>query len=314
MDNPLSHIEIYTDGGCDPNPGPGGWAAILVDTKTAREKEISGSELQTTNNRMELTAAIQALKALKHRCQIDFYTDSQYVQKGITQWIEKWIAKNWERKSSPIENVDLWQELHQLCQQHEIQWHWVKGHAGHNYNERADRLASAAIPRVESTADPQAVQIYLRLSDEKVHRASPRGWAAAVVRDGDEQILSGGHPDISPNHFGLFAVLEVLNQVKDERPLQVFLTHKFVYDGVIGWVTNWREGGWVKPEKFKPEWKKLDQINRQRKITWMFMRDPKPEVYHRLETAVANARDKAPKLPMPPELREDTGTRPLFGG
>jgi ribonuclease HI len=316
MQSDLPHIEIYTDGGCDPNPGPGGWAVILVDLKTGKEKEISGSESQTTNNRMELTAAIEALRTLKNRCHIDFHTDSQYVKKGITEWIEGWIARNWQRKKSPIENVDLWQELHRLCQQHEITWHWVKGHAGHDYNERADRLASAAIPRAVQQIDPSAIQIYLRLSDEDVRRSSPRGWAACIVREGDEEVLSGGHRDISPNHFGLFAVLEVLRQLQDERPIQFFLTNKFVYDGIMGWVAGWRDGGWVKPEKFKAEWKTLDKFDRQRKITWVYMRDPKPDEYNRLEEITSQARAKASHLPMPPELKaefdEDAGTLPML--
>lgn len=316
MQSDLPHIKIYTDGGCDPNPGPGGWAVILVDWKTGKEKEISGSESQTTNNRMELTAAIEALRTLKNRCRIDFHTDSQYVKKGITEWIEGWIARNWQRKKSPIENVDLWQELHRLCQQHEITWHWVKGHAGHDYNERADRLASAAIPRVVQQIDPSAIQIYLRLSDEDVRRSSPRGWAACIVREGNEEVLSGGHPDISPNHFGLFAVLEVLRQIQDERPIQFFLTNKFVYDGIVSWVAGWRDGGWVKPEKFKEEWKTLDKFDRQRKITWVYMRGPKPDEYNRLGEITTQARAKAPHLPMPPELKaefdEEAGTLSMF--
>ena len=136
-------VEIYTDGACSGNPGPGGWGAILRAGK--HEKELSGGEENTTNNRMELTAAIKALEALNRRSTIDLYTDSSYVQQGITQWIHGWKAKNWPER---IKNKDLWQELDELTKKHVVTFHWLKGHAGHPDNERADRLAVNAIPRV----------------------------------------------------------------------------------------------------------------------------------------------------------------------
>ncbi len=140
------HVEIYTDGGCDPNPGPGGWGAVLIHPQ--KTLELSGGNPKTTNNKMELTAAIEALRALKQPCVIDFYTDSQYLQKGITEWMPGWKRKGWRKADGkPVLNVDLWQTLDELCSQHDIRWHWVRGHAGNSHNERADELASAAIPR-----------------------------------------------------------------------------------------------------------------------------------------------------------------------
>lgn len=138
-------VQIYTDGGCEPNPGVGGWAAILVHGK--REKELSGGEQDTTNNRMEMTAAIKGLEALKAACKVELYTDSQYVKKGITEWMPKWKRQGWKRGKDPVKNVDLWKELDALAQKHDIRWSWVKGHAGHHYNERCDELASEAILR-----------------------------------------------------------------------------------------------------------------------------------------------------------------------
>ncbi len=135
-------IDIYTDGACSGNPGPGGWGAIL--RYGAHEKELSGGEVETTNNRMELTAAIEALKALKKRSQVDLYTDSSYVQQGISQWIHGWKAKNWPAK---IKNQDLWKALDAEVDKHDVTFHWIKGHAGHPDNERADRLAVAAVPK-----------------------------------------------------------------------------------------------------------------------------------------------------------------------
>jgi ribonuclease HI len=138
-------VAIYTDGSCEPNPGTGGWAALL--RFGAREKIITGSAAETTNNRMELTAAIQALKALNRPCQVEFYTDSEYLRRGITEWMPSWRRRNWKRKDGALANADLWKELDQLIRKHEIHWHWVRGHAGHAENERVDLLARQAIRR-----------------------------------------------------------------------------------------------------------------------------------------------------------------------
>lgn len=138
------HVKIYTDGACRGNPGPGGWGALLRYGK--HEKILSGAEDHTTNNRMELTAAIQALAALREPCKIELYTDSQYVQKGITEWLHGWKKKDWKTASrQPVKNADLWQSLDNEVSRHEVSWHWVKGHSGHPENEMADTIANQAI-------------------------------------------------------------------------------------------------------------------------------------------------------------------------
>jgi ribonuclease HI len=139
----LPTVTIYTDGACDPNPGPGGWAALLLYKH--QEKTLSGSEPDTTNNRMELTAAIMALKALKKSSRVQFFTDSQYLRLGITEWMPNWRARNWRRKGGKLANADLWQALDKAIQRHEIEWHWVRAHAGDKYNQRVDYLARKAI-------------------------------------------------------------------------------------------------------------------------------------------------------------------------
>ena len=134
-------VEIWTDGGCKPNPGPGGWAAVL--TFRGVEREISGGEPATTNNRMELMAAIQALEALKRPCKVELHTDSQYVRKGITEWISGWKARGWRTADKkPVKNEDLWKRLDAARARHTVDWRWVKGHNGHELNERADGLAN----------------------------------------------------------------------------------------------------------------------------------------------------------------------------
>jgi ribonuclease HI len=141
----LPQVIIYTDGACDPNPGPGGWAALL--RYKGREKTLSGSEAHTTNNRMELTAAVMALKTLNAPCQIAIYTDSEYLKRGITEWLEGWRRRGWRRKEGPLANADLWQALDEALQPHQVEWHWVKGHANNRDNQRVDWLARAAIQR-----------------------------------------------------------------------------------------------------------------------------------------------------------------------
>lgn len=141
----MHKVTIYTDGGCYPNPGPGGWAAILIDALRGRQKQISGNASDTTNQRMELTAAIQALQALKAPCEIVIWTDSEYLIKGITEWVPGWIKRGWRTASKkPVKNRDLWEALHVEVQRHEINWKWVRGHSGHPYNEKVDELATLA--------------------------------------------------------------------------------------------------------------------------------------------------------------------------
>ena len=137
-------VEIYTDGACRGNPGPGGWGALLIYGDT--QKELYGGEDNTTNNRMELMAAIEALRVLKRRCELTLYTDSQYVRKGITEWIDNWKKRGWQTAAKkPVKNADLWQQLDTAVAQHSIDWVWVKGHSGNEGNEMADQLANRGI-------------------------------------------------------------------------------------------------------------------------------------------------------------------------
>jgi ribonuclease HI len=140
----MQDVQAFTDGACRGNPGPGGWGVIL--RAGTNEKELCGGELQTTNNRMELTAAIEALKALKKPCRVAIYTDSTYVRSGITEWVPVWRARGWRTADKkPVKNQDLWEALSELAARHEVAWHWVKGHSGHPENERADELANRGL-------------------------------------------------------------------------------------------------------------------------------------------------------------------------
>ncbi len=138
-------VEIYADGACKGNPGPGGWGVLM--RYGDREKSLYGGDPRTTNNRMELTAVIEALRTLKRSCRVELHTDSQYVQKGITEWLPVWKKRGWKTSSgAPVKNQDLWQELDAVCARHQVTWHWVRGHAGHPGNEEADRLANLGVP------------------------------------------------------------------------------------------------------------------------------------------------------------------------
>ena len=146
-------VSIYSDGACKGNPGPGGWGALLV--VGGRERELFGGEAHTTNNRMELLAVIRALEALTRHCEIDLYTDSQYVKNGIETWIHGWKRNGWKTADKkPVKNADLWHELDALAKQHTIRWHWVRGHNDHPGNERADALANRGVDAIRSAATP----------------------------------------------------------------------------------------------------------------------------------------------------------------
>ncbi len=141
-------IDIYTDGACRGNPGPGGWGALLI--MGAIEKELNGAESLTTNNRMELTAVIRALEALKRPVEARIYTDSEYVRRGITEWVHNWKQRGWRTADrKPVKNQDLWQQLDELVVRHQLEWHWVRGHSGIPGNERVDQLANAAIDAIQ---------------------------------------------------------------------------------------------------------------------------------------------------------------------
>lgn len=147
MEPTMKQVEIFTDGACKGNPGAGGWGVLL--RMGDREKELSGGEADTTNNRMELTAAIRGLAALTQPCRVDLYSDSKYVLDGMTKWVEGWKKRGWVNASKkPVRNADLWHELIDVAARHDVSWHWVRGHSGHPENERVDRLASDEAERI----------------------------------------------------------------------------------------------------------------------------------------------------------------------
>lgn len=265
-------VEIYTDGGADPNPGIGGWAALLLSG--GYEKVLTGHDPDTTNNRMELMAAIEALRALKRPCQVQLYTDSEYLRRGITEWIEQWAKKDWQHKpGKPVANADLWRTLWPLVQRHEINWHWVKGHAGNQYNERVDALARQA--RLEITPDAQisadVPRLYVRASCKG--NPGPGGWGVVLEQGAETEQASGSAGGTTNNRMELTAVIEGLLLLPSGSSVQVFTTSDYLYQGITNWIHGWRRRSWQKKDG-KPVanadlWQALDRLGQQYAIRWI---------------------------------------------
>lgn len=268
----MDHVTVYSDGGADPNPGIGGWAAILRTGK--HEKVLTGNAPHTTNNRMELTAAISALSALTRPCQITFYTDSEYVRLGITEWIEGWAEKGWQRDGGQdIANLDLWRRLWDLTKEHEIEWHWVRGHSGDPLNERVDRLARKArlaiTPGVEVAED--APRLYVRASCRG--NPGPGGWGVVLEKGDDTSQLSGSAPATTNNRMELRGAIEGLKQIPAGEKVTLFTSSDYLYQGATRWIHGWRRRDWQKKGGDSIAnadlWRELDGLMKMRSVNWI---------------------------------------------
>jgi ribonuclease HI len=273
MSASLPQVTIYTDGGADPNPGPGGWGVILLHNESGQVRELSGGEPHTTNNRMELLAAIHALEALKQPCEVCMYTDSEYLRRGITEWVQKWIRDGWMRgkkKNQPVENVDLWQRLLALTESHDVSWEWVKGHAGNAYNERADSLARREIARFYDAAAEAAdgVQIFLLVSV----RGATGYWGALIRSSDGEQIIFGQEQGTTSNRLDVQAAVEALRTAGEGLPIQVYSRSDYLRNGAKQWIKGWKKRGWTtqqgQPVKNQDLWMALDSLLVKGKVTW----------------------------------------------
>lgn len=269
------NVVIYTDGACDPNPGPGGWAAILRHGR--HEKVISGSDPQATNNRMELQAALSALRALKRPCHVTLHTDSEYLRRGISEWLPTWQERGWRTSDRrPVQNQDLWQALAAETEQHQVEWQWVRGHAGDPLNERVDRLARAAIPRPtrpeEKDAD-DAIKLFPRASCLGVQ--GPGGWAV-VVRQGEAVTsLSGSAAETTANAMELKAAIQGLRSLTQASRVQLYTVSQYVHQGITRWVAGWQARGWQtkagKPVRHKELWLALKEAAEKHQVEWQLL-------------------------------------------
>ncbi len=269
--NTLKPITIYTDGGCNPNPGPGGWAAILL-TSDQPPKELVGSEPETTNNQMELRAAIEALKALATPHQVEFHTDSQYLRRGITEWLPRWERQNWRTgQKTAVKNQALWQALAAQLGPHQITWRWTKGHAGDKWNERADELARSAIPRAGlPLADEEAVHIFAAAAYSG--KTNIGGWSVLLRYQSNEKTLSGRAHGTSGNRMHLQAAIEGLQTLKRPLPIHLYTMSGYLKDGATMWLQGWQNRGWQtkegKPVKNRDLWETLAALSQKYDIQW----------------------------------------------
>ncbi len=275
-------VTIYSDGGCRPNPGTGGWGAVLLFPDG--QKELSGGEKNSTNNRMELTAVITALDSLDQPYHVDLYTDSKYVKQGISEWMAGWIRKNWRTASGqPVQNQDLWERLDMATQRHEISWKWVKGHAGHVYNERVDELATAEIERLtgKTFARPTpevvpesnaAVKIYVGAVYSYDDKAG--GWGAVVVSENGTQELSAKEQNSTDNQLILSAAIKALNSIGNKTSVAVYTDSEYLQKGMSQWLSGWIKKGWKtasgQPVKNKELWERLHEAAQKHQVKWYF--------------------------------------------
>lgn len=271
-------LVIYTDGGASPNPGPGGWAAVIL-APGGEPRELSGGAPSTTNNRMELQAAISALAEVAEPSTVDLYTDSQYVRQGITSWMALWRARNWRRRDGgPVKNVDLWRRLEGLNRRHRVHWHWVKGHAGNEWNERVDALASAEIATrgggaaaeldSETEIPSGSARIFL-----KVRCVDGRGaWAAELETPEGLDQRTGKVSGTTPNRLELACVLDLLATLPEGQPAAVYTANDYVRRGASLWIHSWKRnrwrtkaGGQVKNANL---WHRLDRELQDRRVIW----------------------------------------------
>jgi ribonuclease HI len=234
--------------------------------------ELSGGELESTNNRMELTAAIEALRALDGPHRVELFTDSTYLRSGITSWLEGWRRRGWRTgQGEPVKNQDLWQALDEAIGRHEITWQWVRGHAGNTYNELADRLASAAIPRPELPVDdPKAVHLYLGAAFSGTRRAG--SWAAVLVFQEHEKVASGAVAPASSNQMHLVSAVEGLKALSRPVRVHVYTASDYLRDGATTWVKSWQRRGWRtasdSPVRHRDLWQELIRLARRHDVHW----------------------------------------------
>jgi ribonuclease HI len=236
-------------------------------------RELSGAEPATTNNRMELTAAIHALESLPEGSPVDLYTDSRYVQQGITRWLPAWAAQGWKRKEGVIQNLELWRTLDRLARSRRVTWHWLRGHAGHTHNERADRLATAARRSLTGEAEtppaaPAEAEVFLLVS-----AAEGQGsWAALLRHRGTERLLQGEAHRTTPNRLDLTAAIAALEALPPGTTVAVHTPSDYLRLGASRWLAGWKQKGFRTqagaPVKNEDLWRRLDTLQATLRVQW----------------------------------------------
>lgn len=300
-------LVIYTDGACSPNPGPGGWGAVVISNGEI-VTELSGFEEHSTNNRMELTAAVSVLESFAEPVKVVLYTDSIYLKNGITEWILKWQANNWrtaDRKE--VKNSDLWRRLLTETGRHQVDWRWVRGHGNDRFNIRADELAVAARKsRQASTSAPGSKG----LSDDRIHfftgvtcrhAAGVGGWSVILNWRSHVRAIGAGVKGLTANQLYLEAVINGLRTLKKELPVEVHTHSGYLYEGATSWLVGWKQRNWRTREgeevSNKARWKELDRLMTRFQVT--FSLEDKEMPYCFLQEAKELAREFEQDLSCP---------------
>ena len=240
-------VQIYTDGSCSPNPGPGGWAAILLFEQGNKIVELHGTENHSTNNRMELTAALKALESLEGSNDVEVLTDSRYLQRGISEWLAKWKKNGWiTAEGSPVKNKDLWQTFSVQLKRHNISWTWIKGHNKNRWNERADALATAVRQSLNAPAlpvDPNGVHLYAGVTWK--HSSTNGAWAVVLNYGRHYKVIGGASSSTTANRLYLHAVVEGILSLKRTLPVYIYTRSGYLRDGLEIWLDSWRKRNWL---------------------------------------------------------------------
>jgi len=291
-------VTIYSDGGASPNPGPGGWAALLI-ASNGYTKELSGAEMDTTNNRMELTAAVEALRALKQPSQVQFFTDSEYVRQGITDWIAKWVRQGWQRRGGEVKNQDLWQALQAETQRHEINWQWVKGHAGNPNNERVDQMATAARQQMLGLTVKPIPTAQVEIAFQVKASKTGGGWAIRVAaQDAAPEIITNriAGENLTHNELELIALLDILQRATPDTALNIYCPSDYTCNGMSQWVHGWQRRGWITkegaPVQHRKRWEALVGAARLLAIHWLREADPPPDYVKQIKKLAAHTADE----------------------
>jgi ribonuclease HI len=292
MNDRLPPVTIYTDGGCRPNPGPGGWGVVVL-RPGAEPIELSGAEAEATNNRMELRAAIEALKSLQGSHAVELVTDSQYLRRGVTEWMAGWRVKGWKTAGrKDVANRDLWEALDREIARHEIDWRWVKGHAGNEWNERADELASAQIPRSALPIDDfDAVHLFTAVAHSG--KADAGAWGVLFIYRGSEKELSGRQAGASANRMHITGAGVGLAELSRTVKVHLYTASDYLKDGATNWIKGWRSRNWTtregKPVANRELWQRLATLLDRHDVHWhVVSRDALPEQMERAK-ALAKA-------------------------
>jgi ribonuclease HI len=313
-------VEIYTDGGCKPNPGAGGWGAVLL-AGGRKVRELEGGEARTTNNRMEMMAALEALRSLREPHGVVLITDSTYLKNGITRWMKGWRKRSWMTQAgTPVANKDLWEALDRELERHQVRWRWTRGHSGNRWNERADELATRGrrqraqaaraasfVPKAETASalpkKPADIHVYCAATCDA--RSGAGAWAVLTKGPRGEETRRGAGSATTANRLHLLAVIEALRGLQASVDVAIHTCSDYVKDGATRWLAGWCARGWRtasgRPVRNQDLWRELSALLGRHRASW-----PVPdrlELAAPMRAAKAAARE-APRLAGPPDQDE----------